>query len=135
LAEQPVAGATQGKQLFFQPTAKDPQPWIEIPFRVEKEAVGRLQLRACHAADYGTYRVLLDGQEVGRVDLYSPTLQFGEEKLGWREIMPGDHTLRFELVGKNAASRGILLGVDSVLVESPVYGRSSKTDLRTLQKK
>jgi hypothetical protein len=136
LAEQALPGATDGKQLFFQPTQQEPQPWIDIPFHVEKEAIGHLVVRACHAKDYGTYRVLLDGKEVGKVDFYSPELQFGDEKLGgWRELSPGDHRLRFELAGKNASSTGILLGIDSIAVDSPVYCRSSKTDLRTLQKK
>ena len=66
LAEQPLGGATDGKQLFFQPKDEKSQPWLEIPFRVEKESIGHLRLRACHAADYGTYRVLLDGKEIGR---------------------------------------------------------------------
>ena len=135
LAEQPLAGTTDGKQLFFQPKDEKPQPWLEVPFSVEKESIGRLGLRMCHAPDYGTYHVLLDGKEIGRLDLYSAALQVSDEKLGWREISPGDHTLRFECVGKNAASTGIFLGVDSLSIESPVYARSSKVDLRTLQKK
>jgi hypothetical protein len=135
LAEQSLGGATDGKQLFFQPKDEKSQPWCEIPFRVEKQSIGRLRLRACHAADYGTYRVLLDGKEIGKLDFYSPELQLGDEKLGWREIPPGEHTLRFEYAGKNAASKGIFLGVDSLSLESLVYSRSTKTDLRTLQKK
>ena len=58
-----------------------------------------------------------------------------DEKLGWRDVAPGDHTLRFECVGKNAASSGHLLGIDVLLMQSPVYARSNKIDLRTLQKK
>jgi hypothetical protein len=135
LTEQPLGGATDGKQLRFQPADEKSQPWLEIPFRVEKEPIGWLLLRACHAADYGTYRILLDGKEIGKVDFYSPALQLGEEKLGWREISPGEHTMRFEFAGKNAAWKGILLGIDSLVMESPIYSRSSKIDLRTLQKK
>jgi hypothetical protein len=132
---QPVPGATDGKQLFFRSVEGQPQAWLEIPFHVEKEVIGRLLLRACHAKDYGTYRVLLDGTEIGRVDFYSPELQISEEKLGWREIAAGEHTLRFESVGKNAASTGIFLGIDALSVDAPAYSRSSKVDLRTLQKK
>jgi hypothetical protein len=133
LTEQTVAGATDNKQLFFQPNQE--KAWLEMPFQVEKESIGNLRLRACHARDYGIYRVLLDGKEIGRVDFYSSDLRFGDEKLGWRELSPGDHTLRFECVGKNAASSGYLLGIDALLMQSPVYARSTKTDLRTLQKK
>ena len=135
LAEQALAGATDGKQMFFQPNPLFPAPWLEIPFHLEKQAIGHLWLRACQAKDYGKYRVLLDSKEIAQIDFYSPTLDFTREKLGWRELPAGDHTLRFELVGKNAASSGILLGIDSLLVDTPVYVRSSKTDLRSLQKK
>jgi hypothetical protein len=133
LTEQALAGATDNKQLFFQPTQG--KAWLEMPFRVEKEAIGYLRLRACHARDYGIYRVSLDGKEIGRVDFYSPELRFGHDKLGWQELSPGDHTLRFECVGKSVASSGHLLGIDALRMQSPVYARSSKTDLRTLQKK
>ena len=126
-------GATDNKQLFFQPTEE--KAWLEMPFRVQQESIGTLRLRACHARDYGIYRVLLDGKEIGRADFYSPELRFGDEKLGWQELSPGDHTLRFECVGKNAASSGHLLGIDALLMQSPVYAHSTKTDLRTLQKK
>ena len=72
-------------------------------------------------------------------NLESQKLQYAMQdrlrQLGWREISPGDHTLRFELAGKNPASSGILLGVDSLSMESPVYTRSVKVDIRTLQKK
>jgi hypothetical protein len=135
LEEQPLGGATGGKQLFFQPAQQNPAPWLEIPFTVEKESIGSLRLRGCHAADYGVYRVLLDGREIGRVDLYSREIRFGEEKLGWQELSAGDHSLRFESAGKNAKSTGIFLGIDALTMQSPVYARSEKVDLRTLQKK
>jgi hypothetical protein len=133
LIEQALRGATDNKQLFFQPTQD--KAWLEMPFRVEKESVGKLQLRACHAADYGMYRVLLDGAEIGKVDLYDSQLHFAAEKMGWRELSAGDHILRLECVGKNAKSSGYFLGIDALVLESPVYVRSSKTDLRGLQKK
>lgn len=133
LIEQQIPGATEGKQLFFRP--KEEKAWIEIPFHVEKEAIGNLTLRACHAADYGKYRVLFDGKDYGTFDFYGASINFQDMPLGWREIPAGDHTLKLECVGKNAQSTGYFLGVDSLTVESPVYSRSSKVDLRTLQKK
>jgi hypothetical protein len=133
LIEQALGGATDNKQLFFQTTQAN--AWVEIPFKVEKESIGHLRLRMCHAADYGTYRVLLDGKEIGQVDLYHAGMLVGDEKLGWREISPGDHVLRLECVGKNVNSSGYFVGFDALTMESPIYTRSSKTDLRTLQKK
>jgi hypothetical protein len=134
LSGQKLPGATDGKQLFFQPT--EAKAWIEIPITLDKEVRGFLLLRVCHAADYGVYRVILDGKEIGTVDLFFPTIQFAGEKLGgWQEIKSGAHTLRLECTGKNAASTGYFLGMDLLLLKTPVYSRSSSVDLRTLQKK
>jgi hypothetical protein len=133
VSEQPLAGATDGKQLFFNP--KEDKAWLEIPFRVESESIGILRLRACHAADYGIYRVLLDGKEIGKLDFYLAGLGFQKKKIGWRELSPGEHVLRFECVGKNPESTGYFLGIDSLIHQTPIYARSSKVDLRNLQKK
>jgi hypothetical protein len=131
-SEQSLAGATDGKQLFLTPT--DDKAWLEIPFTVDEDSIGQLQLRACHAGDYGIYRVLLDGKEIGKLDFYVASLGFVEDKLGWREFPAGDHVLRLECAGKNPESKGYLLGIDKLILLSLVYTRSSKTDLRTLQK-
>ena len=133
LIVQQLGGATNDKQLHFLP--KEAKAWIELPFRVEKASIGNLTLRACHAGDYGTYRVLLDGKPLGTFDFYLAGLGFDDTKLGWLELAEGEHTLRLECVGKNANSTGYLLGIDTLNVQSPVYSRSSKVDLRTLQKK
>jgi hypothetical protein len=133
VVEQPLAGATDKKQLHFMP--KKDQAWLELSFRVERELTGNLLLRACHAKDYGIYRILLDGKPVGTIDFYSGDLAIKVKKLGWFELPPDEHALRFECVGKNMNSMGYLLGIDSLTLQSPVYARSSKIDLRTLQKK
>ncbi|MCC6125848.1 MAG: DUF2961 domain-containing protein [Pirellulales bacterium] len=130
---QKLAGATDNKQLHFLPT--EGKAWLEIPFRAERESIGNMTLRACHARDYGIYRVLLDGKPVGTLDFYSSKLDVLDKKLGWRELSPGEHVLRFECIGKNPDSAGYLLGIDALTLEIPVYARSSKVDLRTLQKK
>jgi hypothetical protein len=65
----------------------------------------------------------LDGTEIGRVDLYSPDLQISEEKLGWRELAAGEHTLRFESVGKTAASTWPTTEVRSVSLLAPSPGQ------------
>jgi hypothetical protein len=132
LVQQKLAGAADGKQLHFMPKAIP--AWLEIPFRVEQKSIGNLQLRACHAADYGIYRVLLDGKPVGTFDFYLAGLDFFEKKLGWRDLPPGDHKLRFECIGKHPESTGYLLGIDALIIQSPVYTHKSKNDLLTPQK-
>jgi hypothetical protein len=133
LVVQKIARATDGKQLQFLPNEND--SWMNIPFRVEKPSLGNLELRACCAKDYGIYRVLLDGKPIGTFDFYNPKLEFQVKSLGWLELSPGDHTLGFECIGKNPNSTGFLLGIDTLNLQSPVYTRSNKVDLRTLQKK
>jgi hypothetical protein len=133
LAVQKIPEATDRKQLFFTPT--DAKAWLEIPFHVDKDLAGVPQVRACSAPDYGVYRVLLDGKPAGKLDFYNTEIAFVEKKLGWRELAAGEHVLRFECAGKNSASVGYLLGIDTLFIQTPVYWRSSKVDLRTLQKK
>jgi len=79
-----------------------------------------------YAADYGAYRVLLDGKNVplaedgsapaeGPVfDFYSRDLEAKDVYLGSLKLAAGKHTLRFEGVGRNPLSKGASLGLDSV---------------------
>jgi hypothetical protein len=126
-------GPMDGKLFTLKPAGAD--AWLEIPFRTEKEESGVLQLRACKGNDGGIYRILLDGKPAGTIDFYGPEAAVAPEKLGWRELPPGNHTLRFECAGKNPASAGCHVTIESVSLKTPVYSRSPKVDLRTLQKK
>ncbi len=51
-----------------------------------------------------------------------------------RKLRPGSHVLRLECTGKNAASSGYYLGLDSFAAVVPVYERPSAFDLGTIQK-
>jgi hypothetical protein len=111
-------------QVFFSPQSDD--AWIELDFTLPEHEYSGLVLRFTTAADYGTYRVLLDGAPVsemedypdwnptGPLDFYAPRLEMRDLYLGSYALGPGTHTLRLELVGANPASVGRLLGVDSV---------------------
>ena len=101
-------------QLFFENT-HGKGAWFEVTFPVKKEELRQLTLRATHSYDFGVYRILLDGDEVRpRVDFYNDAVAVRELNLGQRRLGVGTHTLRFECVGQNMASRGTKLGVDSV---------------------
>ena len=101
-------------QLLFRNTEGE-GAWFEVAFPVAKEELRQLTLRATFSYDFGIYRILLDGEEVRqRVDFYNDTVDVRELNLGQRRLGAGTHTLRFECVGQNGASRGTLLGVDSV---------------------
>ena len=87
-----------------------------------------------HSYDYGIYRVLLDGRQIGQLDLYDPDIVPTAEKLGTQMLKAGTHALRFECAGKSPKSAGYFLGFDALTVRVPVYSRPPNVDLRTLQK-
>lgn len=132
LETQELGGATDGKQLWFKPT--EPEAWFEVSLTIDQEQELPLSCKLTHSWDYGIYRVQLDGKELGRFDLYGASLTSIEHSLGAPKLTPGTHTLRFECVGKSAESGGYFLGLDSILVRTPVYSRAPGVDLRTLQK-
>lgn len=130
--EQNVGGTTDGRQLWFKPTSDD--GWVEVSFTTDKDQDSELMLKMVHSWDYGAYRVKLDGRQIAQFDLYSPNTTTAIDKLGWQHLDAGNHTLRFECAGHNAASKGYFLGFDALTVRIPVYGRPPSVDLRTLQK-
>jgi hypothetical protein len=100
--------------LFYKPTSSE-NAWVEISFEVEKKEPKRLLLVMTHSYDYGRYQASLDGVKLGGpMDLYSPEIATREHHLldFWPE--PGKYTLRLECVGKNPASTGFYLGLESV---------------------
>ncbi len=100
--------------LFYKPPQAE-NAWVEIPFKVEKKEPKRLLLVMTRSYDYGRYQASLDGVKLGgTIDLYSPEIATREHHLldFWPE--PGKYTLRLECVGKNPASTGFYLGLESV---------------------
>ncbi len=111
-------------QLFFQPAGE--RGVLEADFNVEKPEYRALVLRMTRAADYGIYRIFLDGKEITSnkdlagalkpepFDLYRAGMDVGDYYLGSQTLAAGKHTLRFECVGRNPLSSGTALGLDSV---------------------
>jgi hypothetical protein len=88
---------------------------LEVTFPVEKEELRQLTVRMTESYDYGIYRILLDGNVVqDRVDFYNEETKTRELNLGQLCLPVGQHTLRFECLGKRGESRGHFLGLDSV---------------------
>jgi hypothetical protein len=129
---QALGGVTDGKQLWLRPT--DDQGWVEVSFTTDKDQPLGLSCKVTHSWDYGIYRVKLDGQEIGQFDLYAPGITHAQHKLGMHQVAAGQHTLRFECIGKSAQSAGYFLGFDALIARTPVYSRAPSVDLRTLQK-
>ena len=133
LEVQGVGGATDGKQLWFRPTAAN--AWVEVPFTVDQELTAELWVKLTHSWDYGTYRVKLDGQDVGTFDLLNANVTPTPHKLGFHKLAAGAHTLRFECTGKAEKSKGYFFGFDALQARIPVYSRPASKDLRDLQVK
>ena len=101
-------------QIFFRTSGND-NTSLEVTFPVEKEELRQLTLRLTESNDYGIYRILLDGDVVrNHVDFYSEELKIKELSLGQLRLPVGQHTLRFEYIGKRGESQGHSLGLDSV---------------------
>ena len=103
-----------GPQLLYQPKQAE-QAWLEIPFTVSKKEPLRLLLNLTKSYDFGRYQAYLNGVKLGGVfDGFSPQVVDEEFHLldFWPE--PGAYTLRLECVGRNPASQGYYLGLESV---------------------
>jgi hypothetical protein len=116
----------EGPQLLYMPQ-KQEGAWLEIPFDVRKKEPLRLLLNMTKSYDFGRYQPFLYGPVSARsniqptrvklggpVDLYSAKIESQEVHLMdfWPE--PGKYVLRLECVGKNPASSGYYLGIESV---------------------
>lgn len=100
-------------QVFFD--AGKSGAWMELPFDVPKAGRQRVVIPVTRSYDFGTYRILLDGQPVAEeLDCYSPRVEVKELALPDRELAAGVHVLRLECIGRNPSSKGWKVGVDSV---------------------
>jgi len=129
---QKVAAASDGQQRLFRP--KDKAAGVEIPFALPEARTIELIANVLHSRDYGIYTASLDGRQVARMDLFSPTIVRTPHSLGVQELTAGKHVLRLECVGKAAGSTGDYLGFANLAERKSVYSRPESVDLRTLQK-
>ena len=100
--------------LLYKPGAEK-DAWLEIPFEVKVKEPRRLLLAMTRSYDFGRYQAYLNGVKLGGpMDLYSAEVVSREYHLldFWPE--PGKYTLRLECAGKNSASSGYYLGIESV---------------------
>lgn len=124
-----------GAQLLYKPAAQA-GAWIEIPFEVKRKEPLRLLLNATRSYDFGRYQASLNGVKLGgELDFYSAKLESREFHLldFWPD--PGAYTLRLECVGRNPASQGHYLGLESVRLRErrprvAEYGHDKDRDWR-----
>ena len=104
---------SDGEQLFCRAKSAGR---VELGFRVREAGRYRLRVLATMAPNFGIIRIALDGKILGSdFDLYSGRVSpTGSLELGVQELTSGNHILRFDVVGKNAASKDFLFGLDAV---------------------
>ncbi len=118
--------------MRFQP--HNDEGWLEVSFENPTNENAELIARMVDSPKGGTYRVLLDGEQIGKLDLFDRKTALDGAKLGIHHLTDGTHTLRFECVGKSPRSSGYYLGFDALVARIPAYSRLPNVDLRTLQK-
>jgi hypothetical protein len=96
-----------------------PSGRVRFPFDVITGGDFAIRIDALAAPTYGDYEVLLDGEQVARVDGYAaaPVLRQGTPSAK-RRLEPGAHELELRCVGKAGESRGFG-GAFDVLVGIP----------------
>ena len=107
-----------GAQLFC---GADEGGSVTLALPIEKTGRLRLYLYATQAPDFGIVQAYLDDGPLGRpFDAYAPIVIASDRvTLGTVDLTEGQHRLRFEVIGKNAASSAFRFGVDCVAMVSP----------------
>ncbi|MFB3826554.1 MAG: DUF2961 domain-containing protein [Bryobacteraceae bacterium] len=113
--------------------ADGPGASLEIPFDVEQPGLYEILAQVALAPDYGIYEALLDGQPLAEsakehepganelsaaaIDGYHTELYVAEDRvLTWRTLTTGVHRLTFRCLGRNPASTGYGLGLDTIVL-------------------
>lgn len=122
-------GYSEGKQVLAQFTK--PDGVLAVPFKLDKPHAGLAYLKLTRSFDYGQWRVSLDGKVLpgmDRLDLYASTVVPSSFDLGALDLAAGEHTLKFECLGKNVDSKGYFLGVDALTIQeiTPYVAKSGQ---------
>jgi len=106
------------RHLWFHPTKVGASfTWM---VGVPKDGTYELAVYFTKSWDYAIVRVTLDDKVLGDFDTYAPNVVWaGKKSLGTFTLNSGPHRLKFEVVGKNEKSKGILIGIDCLTLESP----------------
>lgn len=111
---QSGVGSGEG-QLFFTPGQPDKSVTVLLP----PVAPGAYEVRltATTSFDYGIYQTAIDARPTGPpLDLFSETISHRDLSLGRFEMGSGQHKMTFTNKGRNAASKGYYLGLDTLIL-------------------
>jgi HEAT repeat protein len=102
-----------GAQLFCATGAKGA---VTVELSIPKSGTFGMVLGLTRAPDYGQIGVLLDDRKVfASLDGYAREVSAPRAIfLGQLDLKSGKHTIRFEVAGKNAQSKGYFMGIDFI---------------------
>jgi hypothetical protein len=102
--------------IFFRGTGDGAS--LTIPFSAPAAGNYEVMTQLVHSYDYGTYQASLDGKPMGEPQktYAAGTIASIDHVLGRAKLTAGEHTLTFRAVGKEAASTGYFLGVDTIVL-------------------
>ncbi|MDR0382000.1 MAG: DUF2961 domain-containing protein [Oscillospiraceae bacterium] len=127
--EWPTAGTySNGKQVWWQRAVQGPQSndlrdgdELILAMDLEEAFDGELLMNFTKANDYGTFRLALDGEDIGDLlDLYSAegVRRAGPVSFGRVRLSAGRHLLSVTVNGHNSASSLYLFGLDNIVLQS-----------------
>ncbi len=112
------SGASGGRQLFYH--GKEVGDFFGFEHFIFEDGIYRLRPRLTEANDYAIIDVFVDGATAcSNIDLYAERDVKTTEKICEQEISlkRGSHKFVFIVKGKNAASRGYMVGLDAMKIE------------------
>ncbi|MDF2717918.1 MAG: Heparinase II/III-like protein, partial [Paenibacillus sp.] len=105
---------------------------IAFEFEAGEAAAYDIGIKPFSAASYGNYQIYLDGASLASYDFYSasPGASAVFRPLGTVTLAPGNHTLSFVNIGKNASSTNYKFGVSQLeikesLKEPPILSQQA----------
>ncbi len=110
------ASYSDGHQLWVQPCNLN--AWIDIALEIPRAGHYEIVARYTKSWDYARIQASLDHRQIGpEVNTFARTVVPGEPViLGRPDLTAGRHILRFQAVGRDAESKGYLMGIDHVIV-------------------
>jgi hypothetical protein len=115
------AGSWSGGAQLFCGAEDDGSITLALP--VGKAGPYRIDLYATQAPDFAIIQTFLDDKRLGKpFDAYAPlVIASGRVTLGMVRLEEGQHRLRFDVTGRNAASSAYRFGIDCVEMIGPEH--------------
>jgi hypothetical protein len=111
-----------GAQLFWRPpepggARAESEPRLTLDISVAAAGEYEVVLAYTVAPDFGRFRVLVSGEIAAEVDGYHPDVQHREVSVGRHAVSAGTLEIGIEVVGRNDASTGYIVGLDRLVLQ------------------